>query len=174
MKDETLRGVPVRSRRPKAPTSERAGVGQLLQLGRAQVVRLELALHLLVLRADTAGVKVAVLQDSHDGGDTLPQEAMEARPEGPRTWSGRLRFYFRHHRELLGALSLAAYETVKELMVAALGEKDFRPGMVSVVQTFGERAKFHPRVHALCSRGGWTASGEWMRIGSKGIPIHHP
>jgi len=33
-----------------------------------------------------------------------------------------------HHRELLGALSLAAYETVKELMVAAVEEKGFRPG----------------------------------------------
>jgi hypothetical protein len=27
-----------------------------------------------------------------------------------------VRIYFLHHRELLGALSLAAYETVKELM----------------------------------------------------------
>ena len=31
-----------------------------------------------------------------------------------------LRIYFLHHRELLGALSLAAYETVKELMAAAV------------------------------------------------------
>ena len=76
-----------------------------------------------------------------------------------------LRIYFLHHRELLGALSRAAYQTVKELMAAAaMEEKDFRPGMVSVVQTFGEGAKFHPHVHALCSRGGWTASGEWIPL----------
>ena len=75
-----------------------------------------------------------------------------------------LRIYFLHHRELLGALSLAAYETVKELMVAAVEEKGFRPGMASVVQTFGEGAKFHPHVHALCSRGGWTASREWIPL----------
>ena len=50
-----------------------------------------------------------------------------------------LRIYFLHHRELLGALSLAAYQTVKELRAAAaVDEKGFRPGMVSVVQTFGE------------------------------------
>ena len=50
-----------------------------------------------------------------------------------------LRVYFLHHRELLGALSLAAYETVKELMAAAaVEEKGFRPGVVSVVQTFGD------------------------------------
>ena len=56
-----------------------------------------------------------------------------------------LRVYFLHHRELLGALSLAAYQTVKELMAAAVEEKGFRPGMVSVVQTFGARANLNPR-----------------------------
>ncbi len=75
-----------------------------------------------------------------------------------------LRIYFLHHRELLGALSLATYQTVKELMAAAVDEKSFRPGVVSVIQTFGEGAKFHPHVHALCSRGGWTASGEWIPL----------
>jgi ribosomal protein S27E len=54
-----------------------------------------------------------------------------------------LRVYFLHHRELLGTLSVAAYETVKELMTAAVEEKGFRPGVVSVVQTFGDRANFH-------------------------------
>jgi len=34
----------------------------------------------------------------------------------------------------------------------------------TVIQTFGEGAKFHPHVHALDSRGGWTASGEWMPL----------
>ncbi len=59
-----------------------------------------------------------------------------------------LRVYFLHHRELLSALSLAAYETVKELLAAAVAEeKSFRPGLVSVVQTFGDRANFHPVVH---------------------------
>jgi hypothetical protein len=58
-----------------------------------------------------------------------------------------LRMYFLHHRELLGELSRAAYETVKELMTAAVLEDDaFRPGMVSVVQ---EAARFHPHVHTL-------------------------
>jgi hypothetical protein len=72
-----------------------------------------------------------------------------------------LRVYFLHHRKLLGALSLAAYQTVKELMASAAVEgKGFRPGVVSVAQTFGEGAKFHPYVHALVSRGGWTSSGD--------------
>ncbi len=49
-----------------------------------------------------------------------------------------LRVFFLHHRGLLGALSLAAYETVKELMVAAVVEEKgttgsmWRPGMARV------------------------------------------
>jgi hypothetical protein len=76
-----------------------------------------------------------------------------------------LRVYFLHHRELLGELSRAAAETVKELLAAAADEgKGFRPGVVAVVQTFGDRANFHPHVHALVTRGGWTASGEWVPV----------
>ena len=76
-----------------------------------------------------------------------------------------LRVYFLHHRELLGELMRAAAETVKELLSAAAGEEEgFRPGVVSVVQTFGDRANFHPHVHALVTRGGWTASGEWVAV----------
>jgi hypothetical protein len=57
-------------------------------------------------------------------------------------------------------------ETAKQLLAAAAGEEEegFRSGIVSVVQTFGGRAKFHPRVHALVTRGGWTGSGEWVPV----------
>ncbi len=76
-----------------------------------------------------------------------------------------LRVYFLYHRELLGELSRAAAETVKELLAAAAGEEEgFRPGIVAVVQTFGDRANFHPHVHALVTRGGWTGSGEWVPV----------
>jgi len=64
-----------------------------------------------------------------------------------------LRIYFLHHRELLGALARLAAQTAKELLTAAVGEEEgFRPGVVSVVQTFGDRANFHPHVHALVTR----------------------
>jgi hypothetical protein len=76
-----------------------------------------------------------------------------------------LRVYFLHHRELLGELSRAAAQTAKELLAAAAGEEEaFRPGIVSVVQTFGDRANFHPHVHALVTRGGWTSSREWIPV----------
>ena len=75
-----------------------------------------------------------------------------------------LRRYFLHHRELLGGLARAAWETVFELMVAAADEEDLRPGMVSVVQTAGDLANWHPHVHALVSRAGWTQCGRWVPI----------
>jgi len=76
-----------------------------------------------------------------------------------------LRVYFLHHRELLGELSRCAFETIRELMnAAAFGEDGFHPGMVSVVQTFGDGARFHPHVHALCSRGGWNSAGQWVPV----------
>jgi ribosomal protein S27E len=51
-----------------------------------------------------------------------------------------LRPYFLHHRKLLGGLARAAWETVRELMVAATGGEGPRPGMVAVVQTAGDLA----------------------------------
>lgn len=74
-----------------------------------------------------------------------------------------LRPYFLRHRELLGDLSRASWQTVREMMVAAAGE-EIRPGMVAVVQTFGSTINFHPHVHAIVSRGGWTKGGDWVPL----------
>ena len=60
-----------------------------------------------------------------------------------------LRPYFLHHRDLLGGLARAAWETVRELMVAATGEEGLRPGMVAVVQTAGDLANWHPHTQYL-------------------------
>ena len=76
-----------------------------------------------------------------------------------------LRPYFMHHRELLGPLCTAAWQTVRELMAVTAGEEqDFRPGMVAMSQTFGDQLNLHPHVHALVTRDGWTASGEWVPV----------
>jgi hypothetical protein len=75
-----------------------------------------------------------------------------------------LRPYFLHHRELLGGLARAAWETVLELMCAAVGDEGIRPGMVAVVQTAGDLANWHPHVHALVSRGGWSVDREWVPV----------
>ncbi len=54
-----------------------------------------------------------------------------------------LRPYFLYRRELLGDLARLAYETVREMMAAAIeiDEPDARPGRVAVIQTFGSSLK---------------------------------
>lgn len=74
-----------------------------------------------------------------------------------------LRPYYLRNRELLGDLCRAAWQTVREMMVAAAGE-EIRPGMVAVVQTFGSKINFHPHVHAMVSRGGWTKADVWIPV----------
>ncbi len=75
-----------------------------------------------------------------------------------------LRPYFLHHRELLGGLARAGWETVLELMATAVDDETFRPGMVAVVQTAGDMANWQPHTHAMVSRGGWTRDGEWAPV----------
>jgi hypothetical protein len=36
--------------------------------------------------------------------------------------------------------------------------------MIGVVQTFGDGLTWHPHVHALVTRDGWDASGEWAGV----------
>jgi len=57
-----------------------------------------------------------------------------------------LRAYFLYHRELLGELARLAYETVREMMAAAIDVdvNDARPGMVAVIQTFGSSLRWNP------------------------------
>jgi len=75
-----------------------------------------------------------------------------------------LRPYFLHHRELLGGLARAAWETVLELMRAAVDDETLRPGMVAVVQTSGDLGNWHPHLHAMVSRGGWTRDWQWVPV----------
>ena len=50
------------------------------------------------------------------------------------------------------------------MAAAVVEEKGFRPGVVTVVQTFGDSVNFHPHVHAIATRGGWTAAGKWIPL----------
>jgi hypothetical protein len=69
-----------------------------------------------------------------------------------------------NHRELLGKLSRAAYETVDELMATANGVEGFRTGMVLVAQTSGDLLNAHPHLHGLAPRGGWDRDGAWVSV----------
>ena len=75
-----------------------------------------------------------------------------------------LRLYFLHHRELLGELARPAYETVREMMAAAVEEPHARPGMVAVIQSFGASLKWNPHIHAIVTRGVFLRNGSWQPI----------
>jgi hypothetical protein len=74
-----------------------------------------------------------------------------------------LRPYFMHHRELLGPLCTAAWQTVRELMAVAVGEEqDFRPGMVAMSQTFGDQ---------LNCRGAMGIAGGYRGVETSVTPL---
>jgi hypothetical protein len=75
-----------------------------------------------------------------------------------------LRPYFMRQRELLGDLARLGYETIKELMIEAVGDPLARPGVVVVPQTFGSVLNPHPHAHCLASRGVWDAQGQWIPV----------
>jgi hypothetical protein len=57
-----------------------------------------------------------------------------------------------------------AYDTVRDMMVAAVDEPDARPGMVGVIQTFASSLKWNPHIHSIASRGVWTPDGTWFPV----------
>ena len=75
-----------------------------------------------------------------------------------------VRIHFLRNRELSGELSRAAWETVRDLMREAADDPGLRPGMVIVPQSFGSSVNFHPHIHSIVSRGGWTPAGDWRPL----------
>ena len=76
-----------------------------------------------------------------------------------------LRPYFLFHRPLLGRLCQAAYHTAREMISAAApDEETLAPGMIAVMQSFGDDLGWNPHVHALVTRGAWDSHGEWVPV----------
>ena len=75
-----------------------------------------------------------------------------------------LRPYFLFHRELLTELARAGYETVHELMAAAVEDNNVRVGMVASIQTFSDNLVWNPHLHCVVSRGVWRADGQWIPV----------
>ena len=73
--------------------------------------------------------------------------------------------FFLHHRELLGGLCRAGWEVVRELMATAVGEPVFRPGLVAVVQTYGDMLGWHPHVPQTLPRPAFSSA--WVRLRQK-------
>ena len=96
----------------------------------------------------------------------LQEELLE--DVGHAVWSfsipKMLRRYFLFRRELLTELARAGYETVHELMAAAVDDQNVRVGMIASIQTFSDNLAWNPHLHCVVSRGVWLADGQWIPV----------
>ncbi len=74
-----------------------------------------------------------------------------------------LRVFFKFKRRLLGDLCRCAERTLLFYLEAAAGTA-LEPGIVAVIQTFGDRINFHPHLHFLVTEGGKDAAGVFHQI----------
>jgi len=70
-----------------------------------------------------------------------------------------LRIYFRKDRRLLGKLSQCAADALKTLFHAACKNPKAVPGIIMVIQTYGDLVNFHPHLHARVTDGVFTPTG---------------
>ncbi len=75
-----------------------------------------------------------------------------------------LRLFFRFKRKLLNSLSLCAVRTLVKFLHAA-SSRVLMPGVVAVIQTFGDRINFHPHIHILATEGGTAPDGAFHHVG---------
>jgi hypothetical protein len=74
-----------------------------------------------------------------------------------------IRPYFKYNRKLLGKLCLCAWETIKEFFGVCL-PKGACPGAVISIQSWGNTANFHPHLHGLVTKGGFTEEGTFYPL----------
>jgi len=74
-----------------------------------------------------------------------------------------LRLFFRFRRSLLSSLCLAAVKALLKYLKFVTGE-ELMPGVVAVIQTFGDRINFHPTFMCSSPRGGTALDGAFHRI----------
>ena len=64
-----------------------------------------------------------------------------------------LRLFFRYKLKLLNSLCLSAVRILVRFLHTATG-LELMPGVMAVIQTFGDRINFHPHIHVLMTEGG--------------------
>jgi hypothetical protein len=74
-----------------------------------------------------------------------------------------IRPFFKYNRALLGDLCLSAVRAVTHYMKAR-ADRDVMPGIVAVIQTFGNRLNFHPHLHMLVTEGGMRSDGSFQPV----------
>jgi len=75
----------------------------------------------------------------------------------------RLRLFFKYDRRLLGDLCRAARRSLERYFEAVAGGP-LKPGVIAVLQTFGDRINFHPHLRFLVTAGGTDREGRFRLI----------
>jgi len=74
-----------------------------------------------------------------------------------------LRVFFKFKRKLLGDLCRCAVRAIL-LYFQAMAGTVLEPGVIAVIQTFGDRMNLHPHLHLLVTEGGVDEAGVFHRI----------
>lgn len=75
-----------------------------------------------------------------------------------------LRLFFLKDRSLLNCLFHAVTSVVTRLFHNMNKSKNFTPGFIMVLHTFGRDLKWNPHIHCLISEGGYSDDGFWRNV----------
>jgi hypothetical protein len=75
-----------------------------------------------------------------------------------------LRQFFLEDRTLLNCLFHAVTSVVSSLFFNLNKSKNFTPGFIMVLHTFGRDLKWNPHIHCLVSEGGYSDDGFWRNV----------
>ena len=74
-----------------------------------------------------------------------------------------LRIFFNYNRRLLGDLYRCALRSLTRYFEVLAGS-ELIPGVITAIQTFGNRINVHPRLHFLVTEGGVDKAGLFYEI----------
>ena len=75
-----------------------------------------------------------------------------------------LRDFFLHDRSLLHCLFHAVSSVISRMFFTMNKSKNFTPGFIMVLHTFGRDLKCNPHIHCLLSEGGFSDDGFWRHV----------
>jgi hypothetical protein len=75
-----------------------------------------------------------------------------------------LRPIFKFHPKELGLLCKSPWQSLKEMFQEVAADPSALPGVVLSVQSYGDSLNLHPHIHAIASRGVWSADGSFQAV----------
>ena len=72
--------------------------------------------------------------------------------------------FFLHDRSLLHCLFHAVNSVISRMFFTMNKSKNFTPGFIMVLHTFGRDLKWNPHIHCLLSEGGFSDDGFWRHV----------